>query len=184
MFCQLMTLVLVGGLIFFLLLGTIYMPFVEAVQKRTESKEQAEIYTAKVCNNTEILSSLGRIGQRDCAEYARILKMDVEKEASLDVLRKLNLCKDGECLIMSFSLVTFVTTFLPMVLITFVVLLIVLIGRILYNGYVAMQANDELPMKYASALASQLLASAKPNPNYYPNPDYGDHEHNKHTKYQ
>lgn len=152
-FCKLAIVVVVSLFVFFSLLGAVYLPYLDAVQARSESYLQAERYiNSAVCKDPAILASLGRFGQEDCARYARTLTLDIQAEASRDVLRKYNLCKDGDCVVLSFNLITLMTTFLPMFLVTCAALFLALVGCIVYGAYTSAETNNELPLAFANAL--------------------------------
>jgi hypothetical protein len=168
-FCKLAVVIVVGLFAFFSLLGAVYLPYLDAVQMRTESYLQAEQYVkSPVCSDPKILQTLGRFGQEDCARFARTLTLDIPSEASRDVLRKYNLCKDGDCIILSFNLVTLLTTFLPLCLVTCAAFFLLIVGYILYGAYMSAQANNELPVMLTNLMVQQLASQYTRHPHDTP----------------
>lgn len=132
--------------VFFSLLGALYIPYKEAVDSRREAYNQAYTYVhSDVCTSQRILSQLGRVGQADCAKWAKTLELDIYREASHDVLNKLNLCKHGECVVLSFNLITFVSTFLPMLLAVFLILILFSVSCVIYSTYQSAVRNEAIP---------------------------------------
>lgn len=151
---QIACLALFGGFVFFSLLGGIYLPYRDAIAAYTEDVRRSESYIAGVCRQEAVLANLGRWGMEDCAKHARNLEMDIPRAASEAVLKRYNFCPDGNCVVLSFNLVTFVTTFLPGFLICLVLLLVLITGYIITRAYGSVQNNYELPMLVGMALAN------------------------------
>lgn len=151
---QLVVVLLIGLFVFTYALSNIYLPYLDAKKLRTESVEHARQHIAVVCTNPATMKQLGRHGLADCAEYEKTVLIDVDYEASIDVLRRFNFCDGGNCMVLSFNAITLLTVFLPWTLVAFVVLLLVTVGCIGYKGYYALQRNYEMPM-------SQMLAVAE-----------------------
>lgn len=144
--CQLITLFAVGAMLVLSLYGGIYMPYLDAVERRTESYLHAKSFVeSEVCTNQKIRQQLGRHGDADCARFQKIVESNIYKEASMDVLHKYDLCKDGNCIVLSFNLVTFVTTLLPLVLFIATLLLVLGVIYIIYSAFNSWQTSDELP---------------------------------------
>ena len=153
---QMVVLVLFGLFVFMYTLSRFYLPYLDAFRVRKESVMHARQYIEVVCGNQHTLKQLGRHGLEDCAKYEKIVLMDVRHEAAIDVLRGLNFCDNGSCMVLSFNAITLLTTFLPMTLTLFVASLILAIGCIGYKFYNAMQRTYEMPISQAVAIAETM----------------------------
>jgi hypothetical protein len=157
--CLAFALVIIGT-VFFVGLGAVYLPYLEAYDKHTDAHNKAQTYLDSVCNNPQVMGQLGTVGKEDCAAYERTMKINIEKAASREVLKMWNLCPEGECFVMSFSLVTMITTFLPLVLLALGGLVLLLVAWVAYQCFGIYRRNEELPIRMASAfVAASHLAS-------------------------
>lgn len=155
--CWSIVLFALGAFTFFYLLGAVYIPYKDALAKHQESYNEAKQHlSSNYCTDANLQKQLGRFGAKRCADYAAILERDVHTEATNDVMKKLNLCKDGECVVLSFNVLAFAIGILPMILIGACLLTLLLLGWIVYTGYTALQRKDELP--YGKVLAASLAA--------------------------
>jgi hypothetical protein len=155
--CVLVALVVLGT-VFFIGLGAVYLPYLEALDARHERYNAAEAYVRVVCGNAETLANLGPVGERDCVRYRDTLRIDPERAASRDVLKMWNLCPEGECLIMSFSLVTLVTTLLPTFLLACAGTVALVLAWLVYMCYTLYRRNDELPVRMAHQFAAAMMS--------------------------
>ena len=153
-----MTLVLfVLALAFFSFLGALYIPFWDAKEARIEARRHAETYLASDVCTPRILAQLGRHGEADCAMHKKTLELDIDSAASKDVLMRYNLCKDGECIFLSFNLVTFMTQFMPLALGVLVLLFGIFGCCMIKWALSAMRGNAELPYTVAAAIVEQQM---------------------------
>ena len=153
---QLAAAFLMLGFVFMYGLVHVYLPYIDAIKVRTEARDHAHKYIEKVCNNPALLRDLGRHGMEDCARFEKTMQLDINREASIDVLRQFNFCEKGSCMVLSFNAITLLTSFLPIFLLTFFALLFLIVGCIVYKGYQALQHNNELPLTQFMAAAQMM----------------------------
>ena len=144
--CRMLVLLGVAFFIFFYVYGVVFMPFLNARDKHIASVKEAETYLkSQVCTNREVQAELGQYGLQKCGASHEIAAKDVNREAINDVLRSLNLCKDGECVVMSFNIVTFTIVSVAIILVGTGLGVTLALGWVLYKLWEMWQSDYELP---------------------------------------
>lgn len=162
LFCRLGLLVLALGFVFFYLYGVVFVPFMDARDKHVKSVREANVYlNSRVCTDKDVQGELGEFGLLKCGQSHEIANKDVNKAAVNDVMRSLNLCKDGECVVMSFNIVTFSIVAVVAALVITVLTIVLAVCWFVYSMYQLMQSSFEIPFvnEKPAKLAMRALTS-------------------------
>lgn len=140
-------LIAMAAFVFFLVYGIIFMPFINAYEKHAKSVEEARtLVRSKTCIDPEVKADLGDYGIKICAQAELLVSKDIMKAAVLDVLNSINFCKEGECIIMSFNIVTFTIIAVGVTLVGSVLCGLLFAAWILHSLYQMWQSDYEIPL--------------------------------------
>lgn len=162
LFCRLGLLFIALAFVFFYIYGIIFVPFMDAREIHVKSVREANAYLkSQVCTNKAVQDELAEFGLLKCGQSYEIANKDVNKAAVNDVLRSLNLCKDGECVVMSFNIVTFSIVAVIAALIIIVLTIVITVCWIVHSLYQLMQSSVEIPFvnEKPANIAMRALAS-------------------------